>query len=311
MLLSEFTVQPNGARANINNESSFPFNVESDDTDLSQVATASLFDATGIEFDFVPLDDKVTFRYVFASEEYCEFVGTTFNNVFGFFVSGPGINGPFDNNAINVATITTLNATTETVSINNINHLSNETFYVSNITTTDAQNCEISYVATFQDLIDYDGFTIALTTSFQVIPCEIYHIRLVIGDVGDANLDSAVFLESKSFDLGEPSTIRAEVPGSSVPIAYEGCVDGQFVFSRSAASNINEALTIDYSISPESEAINGIDFLEIPLSITIPAGDTSVILPILIIEDNITEGPEKLKLELTYDCDCIDPVLVN
>ena len=107
------------------------------------------------------------------------------------------------------------------MSINNINHLDNETFYVSNITTTDAQNCQIPFIPSFQDSIEYDGFTITLTASFQVIPCETYHIRLVIGDVGDANLDSAVFLESKSFDLGEKINVRAEVPGRSEAIAYE------------------------------------------------------------------------------------------
>lgn len=292
---------------NIDNESGYAFNTESNDPDLSQLATDSLFDVTGIEFDFVPIDDKVSFRYVFASEEYCEFVGTSFNDVFGFFVSGPGINGTFDNNAINVATITSLNGTTESVSINNINHLTNETFYVNNITTTDAQNCEIAYVPSFQELIEYDGFTIRLTASFQVIPCETYHIRLVLGDVGDASLDSAVFLESKSFDLGEPISVRAEVPGSNAPIAYENCVDGQFVFSRNDLSSINEALTIEYSISLDSEAINGVDFSEIPLSITIPAGDTSFILPITLIDDDIIEGAESLKLAFEYECDCIDP----
>ena len=296
---------------NIDNESGFSFDTESSDPDLSQLATGSLFDVTGIEFDFVPMDDNVTFRYVFASEEYCEFVGTSFNDVFGFFVSGPGINGSFDNNAINVASITTLNGTNESVSINTINHINNSTFYVNNITTTDAQNCAITYVPMFQDLIEYDGFTIPLTASFQVIPCETYHIRLVLGDVGDGILDSAVFLETNSFDLGEKVNIRAEVPGRDEPIAYESCVNGQFVFTRSSLSNINEDCTIQYSISSDSEATNGVDFVEIPLSVTIPAGDTSFILPITVIEDNITEGPEKLKLEFVYECDCIDPILTE
>ncbi|MEM6376632.1 MAG: choice-of-anchor L domain-containing protein, partial [Bacteroidota bacterium] len=294
---------------NIDNESSFSFDALSNDPDLSQLATADLFDVTGIEFDFVPISDRVTFRYVFASEEYCEFVGTEFNDVFGFFVSGPGIVGPYENDAINVATFTTLSGITESVSINNINHLSNETFYVDNITTTDAQNCEIPYVPTVQDLIEYDGLTIPLTASFAVIPCETYRIRIVLGDVGDPNLDSAVFLESNSFDLGEKVLVQAEVPGRSDTVAYEGCVDGQFVFIRSNPRDLGEECTVNFSISPTSEAINGVDFSTIPSSITIPAGDTSYTLAIEIIEDNIPEGRESLRLELVYDCDCIDPVV--
>ena len=289
---------------NVDNESGFALNNLSDDLDLNVLATDTLFDATGIEFEFVPLGDRVTFRYVFASEEYCEFVTTSFNDVFGFFVSGPGINGTFDNNAINVAI---LNGTTENVSINTVNHLLNENLYVSNITTIDAQNCELPYDPTYQDLIEYDGFTVPLVASFSVIPCETYRIRLVLGDVGDPILDSAVFLETNSFDLGESISLRAEVPGSDDAVAYEGCVNAQFVFTRSGSTN--QDLTVEYNISPDSKAINGVDFETIPMSITIPAGETSFILPITIFDDNIAEGPENLKLELVYACDCIDPNL--
>lgn len=293
------------AGPNESSEVSFAFDAPSDDPDLNQLATSDLFDVTGIEFDFVPLDNNVSFRYVFASEEYCEFVGTAFNDVFGFFVSGPDINGAFSDGGINVATLI---GTNEDVSINTVNHLQNENLYVNNVTNLDAEACEIGFSPEFENLIEYDGFTIPLTASFSVIPCETYHIRLLVGDVGDAILDSAVFLESNSFDLGEKVNIRAEVPDRDEPIAYEDCVDGQFVFTRSSLIEINEPCTVDYLISGDSEATNGLDFLEIPLTITIPAGDTSFTLPISVIEDNIPEGIENLKLEFSYACDCIDPV---
>ena len=44
--------------------------------------------------------DTVRIDYVFGSEEYLEFVGTSFNDVFAFWVSGPGIPDP-----VNIATI--------------------------------------------------------------------------------------------------------------------------------------------------------------------------------------------------------------
>ncbi|HHB52106.1 MAG TPA: hypothetical protein ENK75_03555, partial [Saprospiraceae bacterium] len=72
------------------------------DADLAQLATGAVKDVVGIEFDFVPLDSFIEFTYIFASEEYCEFVGSAFNDVFGFFISGPGINGDFSNNGENV-----------------------------------------------------------------------------------------------------------------------------------------------------------------------------------------------------------------
>ena len=63
-------------------------------------------DISILEFDFVPTGDSLKFNYVFGSEEYPSFnCSATFNDVFGFFLSGPGISGPYTNNAANIALV--------------------------------------------------------------------------------------------------------------------------------------------------------------------------------------------------------------
>ena len=58
------------------------------DADLASITTASIIDECVVEFDFVPAGDTISFSYVFASEEYEEFVCSGFNDAFGFFLSG-------------------------------------------------------------------------------------------------------------------------------------------------------------------------------------------------------------------------------
>src|SRR5690606_17404572 len=62
-----------------------------------------LYDVTVVEFDFIPAGDSVNFNFVFASTEYDVYVCTNWNDVFGFFIDGPGIDGPYQNGAENIA----------------------------------------------------------------------------------------------------------------------------------------------------------------------------------------------------------------
>ncbi len=284
-------------------ETTTQFNLPSLDKDLVDIGTDELFDVTVLEFDFIPVDREVTFQYVFASEEYCEFVGTDFNDVFGFFVSGPGINGPFSDNAINVAR---LPDSDEFVSINAVNHITNQQIYVKNELRDDVGNCDIIFNPSHIESIEYDGFTIPLLARIPVIPCEEYHIRLVLGDVGDDKLDSAVFLRSNSFDLGELATVKSLIPNRTDTVAYENCLDGQFVFTRPSGRFNLRPLVVDFEIDELSTALEGLDFSSIPRSVTIPAGQDSVILTIPTLLDEQTENIESLTLNLKFPqiCEC-------
>ncbi len=293
----------NAEGPNTNTDMSGNFNDPAGDPDLEMLAANRMFDAVGLEFDFVPLDSFVQFRYVFASEEYCEFVGSVYNDVFGFFISGPGINGTFINNAKNVALIP---GTADYVAINSVNHTYNSPYFVRNELARDAQECGIAPLANspYWQLIEYDGFTRQLTASLQLIPCQTYHIRLVVSDVADKYYDSAVFLEAESFNIGGTVAISPKVTNTNENIALEGCSDAFFVFERSETENIDKALTVNFKIAPSSTAVETIDFERLPRAITIPPREQLVKLPVHFLNDGIAEPPKHLTIELDIPCAC-------
>lgn len=295
----------NAQGPNTSNERTSAFGDDSFDPDLRGLSTGEIFDNVGIEFDFVPQKEFVSFNYVFASEEYCEFVGSIFNDVFGFFVSGPGINGPFDRNAVNVALIPN---TDEFVAINNVNHEKNKDYYVKNELRADADRCRIPYQPTFEREIEYDGFTVRLKAVFQVVPCETYHIRLVIGDVGDDQLDSAVFLESKSFDIGPEVSVDfiPDQQSASGNRLTEGCNSGSLVFARTDREKLDQDLLVNYNFTPNTSALPGIDFPELPNPLIIPANAMDLRLPFSAIADQLTEGRESMGIEIQSACQCVE-----
>jgi gliding motility-associated-like protein len=255
------------------------------DPDLAAIATGGIFNPSKYVITFIPSTDTIRFRYVFASEEYPEYACTSFNDVFGFFISGPGINGPFTNNAQNIALIpgTSLN-----VSINNIHPQNgggcppvNEQFYINN--------------NGMSTLPVYDGRTHVFTAEAVVIPCETYTIKLVLADVGDSAFDTGVFLEAKSF--GSPS-LKVEIITESIDgTITEGCSDAILSFYLPGPAESD--YPIDYIIFGTAE--NGVDYTTIPPGLFIPAGDSVVTIPIHAFEDGIAEGAEFIGIDVQRD----------
>ncbi len=271
------------------------------DPDLNKIATGEVKDATGIEFDFIvpPTIDAIAFQYVFASEEYNEYVCSPFNDVFGFFISGPGYGGPFSNGGENIALVP---GTDMAVSINTINNGSAGMFGIFG-------SCEsLSYSNLFVNNsmgaeLEYDGYTTVLTAFAQVVPCETYHIRLLIGDVEDGSYDSAVFLKANGFSTSGTASVAAQFPYSaSGSDAYECCSDGFFRFERNSGTSIDLPLAVPFNIG--GTATKGVDYNELPSSVTIPAGQTHFDLPIEVFCDGIPEGPETIVLTLEFPCLC-------
>lgn len=162
--------------------------------DLTRMAGKPTYDAVVLEFDFIPVSEKVEFKYVFASEEYLEYVNRGYNDVFGFFLSGYGIEGP--------ANLAVLPGTDEIVSVNSINDRQNAQYFIDNGSTLDPRDKVGKYQSKIYDNnLQWDGFTTVLTASHKVTPYKKYHIKLAIADAGDGVVDSGVYLKAKSFKV--------------------------------------------------------------------------------------------------------------
>lgn len=140
--------------------------------------------ATSLKFDFTSENGNVFFRYVFASEEYNEYVGDDFNDLFELRVNGvniailPGNAGP--------------------VSINNVNNGINASFFRDN--TAGAYDT------------GYDGLTTVLTAQISGLTGS-NSFEFFITDVGDTSHDSGVFIEAGTFaDTPPPADVPE--PGS-------------------------------------------------------------------------------------------------
>lgn len=207
------------------------------DNDLSPLLTHGLYDISFIEFDFVPLANRIQFSYQFGSEEYPEYVGSAYNDIFAFFVSD-------ENSSRNIALIPGKNIP---VSVNTINSKAEATQYIdNNVFSQVVYKRELGQSkatrrnrtlpgsilyaikrfftyeppeetnATVQirtdpnlmktvspDLyrnLQFDGITRRLQAQAYVQPYKKYRLKIIIADVADNVYDSGVFVEDQSFE---------------------------------------------------------------------------------------------------------------
>ncbi|MCC6194400.1 MAG: choice-of-anchor L domain-containing protein [Burkholderiales bacterium] len=151
------------------------------------VAPEVTFDAAILEFDVTPLAATIGIRFVFASEEYQEFVGSPFNDVIAIFVNG-----------VNCA-----NYSGRPVSVNSINADVNSALFINN--ESGARNTE------------FDGLTVPLECVAAVTPGVPNRVKIAIADTADEIYDAAVFLATGG--VRSPGT--GAVTGSNVIKAIE------------------------------------------------------------------------------------------
>lgn len=205
------------------------------DADLDPlVAPLTTADAASLEFDFVPTAGEVTFQYVFASEEYNEYVNSEFNDVFAFFVNG-----------VNCANVP---GTSQAVAVNSVNGgnpfgaSATNPEYFRNNSTVDPGPATID--------TEMDGLTTVFTCSATVNANATNHLKLAIADASDTDLDSVVFLRALSFS----AEVAPECPDQSLQVETGSTLP---ITLAATDANPTDVLTYNVASQPVSGTLAG------------------------------------------------------
>lgn len=251
-------------------------------------------DGAVLEFDFIPQDTMLSFYYIFGSEEYPEFVCSSYNDIFAFLISGINPSGGMyvDEN------IALIPGTDLPVAINTVNPgIPGTSYSPSGCTSLSYSSL---YVSNSSQQPVFDGFTVPLVAVAKVIPCQTYHIKLCIADVSDGIYDSGVFLKRNSFITNQP-VINIVSPYASQDTIYEGCAPVEITISHPDPVPVPTNIYLGLS----GTATIGVDCSYLPDVVTIPADSTSVTYTLYAYPDTLDEGDESIIITIGGYCGII------
>ena len=300
----------------------------------------SVNDLCIVEFDFEAGGDSISFNYVFGSDEYLTWVNSQYNDIFAFFLSGPGISGPYDapagfpDGAINIAQVPESDPLLP-ITISSVNNVTNSQYYIDN---------------PGQSGICINGYTTTFTAEAAVQCGETYHIKLAIADGSDTALESFVVLEAGSFSSNAVNLEADAVPfaaggleqlveyedalglpdvisypnGESYPLAawladnemtvtvdgegavidaviIEGCNDARFTVIR---PEVEADLLDTLYLGLEGSAVAGLDFAQNFSQVIMQPGQVESEITLGVVDDGAAEGIETVLITYEYINGC-------
>lgn len=303
-------------------------------------SVSSVNDLCVIEFDFEAGGDSISFNYVFGSDEYLTWVNSSYNDIFAFFLSGPGISGPFaapagfPDGAINIAQVPDSDPLLP-ITISSVNNVTNSQYYVNNPS---------------QQGICINGYTTTFTAEAAVQCGQTYHIKLAIADGTDNALESFVLLEAGSFSSNAVNLEADAVPfaaggiaqlvdyqdalglpnvvsypnGESFPLAawiannemtvtvdgetttidaviIEGCNDARFTVIR---PEVESELLDTLYLGLEGSAVSGLDFSANFSQVIMQPGQVESEITLGVVDDGANEGVETVLITYEYINGC-------
>ncbi|WP_282781922.1 choice-of-anchor L domain-containing protein [Phaeodactylibacter xiamenensis] len=281
-----------------------------------EIATISnnstIRDVAIFRINFVPTGDTLMFRYVFASDEYPNFVCSNFNDVFGFFLEGTDP----ETGTSAIRNLAQIPGTELPVSINSINNGVPGGYPGSHPAWCSEEfNGSLDYANLFNQVPpfvapSYNGFTDVLLAKADVVPCQEYQMTLVIADVGDAWWDSGIYFEANSFcsfSGSHGTTERLTITEDCAPQELEV---GLSLFPE-------EEYPLTYTITGGATA--GVGLAGIPFTGSIDEIADTWLLPIDIMTDSLAQGADTLSIEIkgatcrekVFELTILDPLLIE
>ena len=212
---------------------------------LQKHANGTTYDASVLRFNFTSFTDSISFAFVFAFEEYMEYVDKGVSDVFGFYCRKKG-ERQWKNLAV-------LPNSTIPVTVDLINRRKNSDYYLDNqhYNRVFKQVTQVSPLLIERaKLLQFDGFTRGIATGLKLEPFVPYEFHIAIADVGDARYDSWVMLVGGSFksqgNVGTPERDQIE--------AFLKPFEDKLTYKSSSDKlEINTALYFDYNSSTLKE----------------------------------------------------------
>ncbi len=170
----------------------WPGDTSLESTLLQSGISMSSVNASILEFDFTPISPTFSFEFLFASEEYGNFQ-CQFSDAFAFLLTNTATGV-----TKNLAVVPSTNIPISVVTIRD--YLYNSSCPSANAQYFGAYN---GGSAAASAAINFNGQTKLMNASAVLVPNTTYHIKLVIADRSDESSDSAIFISSDTFNIGQ------------------------------------------------------------------------------------------------------------
>ena len=190
---------PNLLRNNTTVSNSDNIGTSYSDANLTSIASGATYDPIVYTFTVTLGNDSnnLNIDYQFGSEEFPNYVGSAYNDAFGFFVSGPGIMGTQNLGKLptgsNVS-VNTVNIGTNGCAGSGSIISTNQYYYINNGHTVPTSSCNTN-PGPFPLAVEFNGMTNALSYSIGgLTPGGTYTFKIAIADTADPSYDSGVFI---------------------------------------------------------------------------------------------------------------------